>query len=215
MYLGSMPFARSVIYSLERWGDWGQFVPPSPVYLLRFDHVFSRAHRLLLVRNFLHWRCCPRSGKKVLKNPFNCHFDKIINFYSLVNISHKESLKNLIRNKTSILQFRPRFLTKSRLAFTIFNSLLIGLLLIHFAASQFYDKNSDQPPNMVFPALFATGMYFKAEKSEIYFAKLEESWKFSISRSRSSKIETSDVCVFLQKNHFHEQNRKRPSGERL
>lgn len=51
---------------------------------------------------------------------------------------------------------RPRFLTKSRLAFTIFNSLLIGLLLIHFAASQFYDKNSDQPPNMVFPALFAT-----------------------------------------------------------
>ena len=54
-------------------------------------------------------------------------------------------------------------MTKSRLAFTIFNSLLIGLLLIHFAASQFYDKNSDQPPNMVFPALFATGMYFKAE----------------------------------------------------
>jgi len=51
---------------------------------------------------------------------------------------------------------RPRFLTKSRLAFTIFNSLLIGLLLIHFAASQFYDKASDQPPNMVFPALFAT-----------------------------------------------------------
>jgi len=51
---------------------------------------------------------------------------------------------------------RPRFLTKSRLAFTIFNSMLIGLLLIHFAASQFYDKASDQPPNMVFPALFAT-----------------------------------------------------------
>ena len=57
---------------------------------------------------------------------------------------------------------RPRFLTKSRLAFTIFNSLLIGLLLIHFAASQFYDKASDQPPNMVFPALFATGkLHFK------------------------------------------------------
>ena len=55
----------------------------------------------------------------------------------------------------------PRFLTKSRLAFTIFNSLLIGLLLIHFAASQFYDKASDQPPNMVFPALFATGDFLK------------------------------------------------------
>lgn len=51
---------------------------------------------------------------------------------------------------------RPRFLTKSRLAFTVFNSLLLGLLLIHFAASQFYDKNADQPPNMVFPALFAS-----------------------------------------------------------
>ena len=53
--------------------------------------------------------------------------------------------------------FRPRFLTKSRLAFTIFNSLLLGLLLIHFAASHFYEPISDQPPNMVFPALFATG----------------------------------------------------------
>lgn len=51
---------------------------------------------------------------------------------------------------------RPRFLTKSRLAFTIFNSLLLGLLLIHFAASHFYEPISDQPPNMVFPALFAT-----------------------------------------------------------
>ena len=56
-----------------------------------------------------------------------------------------------------ILIFRPRFLTKSRLAFTIFNSLLLGLLLIHFAASHFYEPISDQPPNMVFPALFATG----------------------------------------------------------
>jgi len=56
---------------------------------------------------------------------------------------------------------RPRFLTKSRLAFTIFNSLLLGLLLIHFVASLFYEPTneygfSDQPPNMVFPALFAT-----------------------------------------------------------
>lgn len=56
---------------------------------------------------------------------------------------------------------RPRFLTKSRLAFTIFNSLLLGLLLIHFVASVFYEPTneygfSDQPPNMVFPALFAT-----------------------------------------------------------
>ena len=81
---------------------------------------------------------------------------------------HKKPLTNLIRNKTSILKFRPRFLTKSRLAFTIFNSLLIGLLLIHFAASQFYDKNSDQPPNMVFPALFATGKYFKIESFETF-----------------------------------------------
>ena len=48
-------------------------------------------------------------------------------------------------------------MTKSRLAFTIFNSLLLGLLLIHFAASHFYEPISDQPPNMVFPALFATG----------------------------------------------------------
>ena len=59
--------------------------------------------------------------------------------------------------------FRPRFLTKSRLAFTIFNSLLLGLLLIHFVASLFYEPTneygfSDQPPNMVFPALFATGL---------------------------------------------------------
>merc|ERR1711990_929264 len=50
---------------------------------------------------------------------------------------------------------RPRFLTKSRLAFTIFNSLLLGLLLIHFAASHFHEpKEHDQ--NMIFPALFAT-----------------------------------------------------------
>ena len=73
-----------------------------------------------------------------------------------------------MRNKTSILKFRPRFLTKSRLAFTIFNSLLIGLLLIHFAASQFYDKNSDQPPNMVFPALFATGMFLRPKFSACF-----------------------------------------------
>lgn len=50
---------------------------------------------------------------------------------------------------------RPRFLTKSRLAFTIFNSLLLGLLLIHFAASHFHEpKEHDQ--NMIFPAVFAT-----------------------------------------------------------
>ena len=60
--------------------------------------------------------------------------------------------------------FRPRFLTKSRLAFTIFNSLLLGLLLIHFAASHFYEPISDQPPNMVFPALFATGILPLIEK---------------------------------------------------
>ena len=63
--------------------------------------------------------------------------------------------------------FRPRFLTKSRLAFTIFNSLLLGLLLIHFAASHFYEPISDQPPNMVFPALFATGT------SVVYVVRLQ------------------------------------------
>ena len=63
--------------------------------------------------------------------------------------------------------FSPRFLTKSRLAFTIFNSLLLGLLLIHFAASIFYEKTEHQPPNMVFPALFATGWLSIKSRSKL------------------------------------------------
>ncbi|CAG5096824.1 Oidioi.mRNA.OKI2018_I69.XSR.g14798.t1.cds [Oikopleura dioica] len=52
----------------------------------------------------------------------------------------------------------PRFLTKSRLAFTIFNACLIGVLFINFTASHF-QEHSAHSPNLVFPTLFAIVLF--------------------------------------------------------
>lgn len=49
----------------------------------------------------------------------------------------------------------PRFLTKSRLAYTIFNACLIGVLFINFTASHFQEHS----PSQVFPTLFAIVLF--------------------------------------------------------
>ena len=116
--------------------DTGTLFQAGPMYLLCINNFIFGANCVLLVWNILHWGRCSRCCQTV--SPSNPSM-------SPPNPDDR------------ILIFRPRFLTKSRLAFTIFNSLLLGLLLIHFAASHFYEPISDQPPNMVFPALFATG----------------------------------------------------------
>ena len=130
-YLGRMSVTWITFFTKWLIVYSGTLFQTGAMYLLCINNFIFGANCLLLVWNILHWghcsRCCQTVGSQTTVH------------------------------RALMIIFRPRFLTKSRLAFTIFNSLLLGLLLIHFAASHFYEPISDQPPNMVFPALFATG----------------------------------------------------------